>query len=151
MYERKEATMSNYPNESNPQARRKSGTGMTVLILIFAVILCAVISYAVTSFYNTKNFQLDFRANVATIDTSSIIQQYQLLTFQGMQTQEQQIDALPQFKEFVDTMQDVVDQIQTDYNIILLERGAVPSRGFHDFSDELKSQLIAKGFTFLRD
>ncbi len=112
-----------------------------------------VISYTVTSFYNNKNFQLDFRANVATIDTSSFIRAYQMLAFQDVNPPENGgVDSkLPLFKDYLDTMQHIVNAIQDEYNVILLEKGAMPAGGFYDYTDILKDELITKGYTFLKE
>lgn len=112
-----------------------------------------VISYTVTSFYNNKkNFQLDFRANVATIDTSSFIRAYQMLAFQDVNPENGVDSKLPLFKDYLDTMQHIVNAIQDEYNVILLEKkGAMPAGGFYDYTDILKDELITKGYTFLKE
>jgi len=135
---------------SNPAKQKKGSGALTVFAVIGMLVLMCAVSYTVTSFYNNKNFQLDFRANVALVDTSSLIQEYQMKVFQGMNPAAQD-SKLPLFKDYLDTMQHIVNAIQEEYNVILLERGAMPAGGFYDYTDVLEKELIAQGYTFLKE
>jgi|GEM_PF-3153107 len=136
-------------NSSKKQKKTKRGIGIT--FYVFAVIASALIVAVGITQYRMFYFKKDIYQNIATINTSALIQEFRLNSVESLKQKKQTSSSADKLKNYLNDMQEIVDGMSKKYGVVLLEKGAVISKGFVDLTPELKKRMINRGYKFLEE
>jgi hypothetical protein len=95
------------------------------------------------------SFKADIRNNLATVNTSQLIQEYRVWSFE--QSKDPSSQTITPAEKYLKDMQNIVNEISDKYDVILFEKGAVVNDDFVDFTEELRNRLQNRGYEFLKE
>ncbi|MEC9492007.1 TrbI F-type domain-containing protein [Flexistipes sp.] len=127
----------------------KKGVGIT--FYIFAVIASALIVAVGITQYRMFYFKKDIHQNIATVNTTALIQEFRLNSVESLKQNKQTSISKNELKNYLNDMQEIVDGMSKKYGVVLLEKGAVISKGFVDLTPELRKRMVDRGYEFLEE
>lgn len=136
-------------NSGKKRHETKQGVGIT--FYIFAVIVSALIVAVGITQYRMFYFKKDIYQNIATVNTTALIQEYRLNSVESLKQNKQTNSSADKLKNYLNDMQEIVDGMSKKYGIVLLEKGAVISKGFVDLTPELRKRMVDRGYEFLEE
>lgn len=134
-------------SEKNEKRSKKKGIGISHYI--FTVIVSVLIVAIGITQYRVSLFQQDIYRNIATVNTAQLIQEQRLAEIEKLKNG-QTSSTTDNMEQYIKDMQEIVDSLSAKYDVILVERGAIVSKGFIDLTPQVRQRLVDRGYIFLR-
>ena len=138
-------------NGGKKRQETKKGKGVGITFYIFAVIVSALIVAVGITQYRMFYFKKDVYQNIATVNTTALIQEFRLNSVESLKQNKQISNSADKLKKYLNDMQEIVDGISKKYGVVLLEKGAVISKGFVDLTPVLRKRMTNRGYQFLEE